>query len=176
MTAADSLAFLDGLTLRKLGLGLAVPKDGSWEPLTRQIALEELLLWDPGEEAVAAANTLAGLKTLTIGDYYVPDLTGLTGLSGLEVLNLHKGGVERLEGIQALPRLITLSVGYNAVTDLTPLTDLERLSYLQLEGLDITDFSPLADLPGLDYRVVPEEQAALVEDTCPDDSFDLRTI
>ena len=48
IAAVDSLSFLDSLTLRKLGLGLVEPKDGDWWPLTRQIALEELRLWDPG--------------------------------------------------------------------------------------------------------------------------------
>ena len=46
---------------------------------------------------MAAANTLSDLRILTIGDYYAPDLTGLTGLAGLEVLNIHKGGMESLE-------------------------------------------------------------------------------
>ena len=176
VAAVESLRFLDGLTLRKLGLGLAVPKDGSWEPLTRQIALEELLLWDPGEEAVAAANTLANLKTLTIGDYYVPDLQAISGLQGLEVLNIHKGTVESLAGIESLTRLITLSVGFNGVSDLTPLAGLDRLNYLQLESLPITDFSPLAGLPALGYVVVPQEQAALVEAACPGYTFQLRLL
>ena len=171
----DSLDFLDGLSLRNLALGLTVPKDGSWEPLTRQIALEELLLWDPGEDAVAAAGTLTGLKTLSIGDYYVSDLTALSGLVGLEVLNIHKGSVESLAGIESLSRLITLSVGYNGVDDLTPLAGLTQLNYLQLEGLDIADFSVLANLPSLGYVVVPQEQGALVEAACPDHAFELRT-
>lgn len=174
--AVDSLGFLDGLTLRKLSLGLVVPKDGDWQPLTRQIALEELQLWDPGTDAVTAANTLTGLKTLTIGDYFAPDLTALTGLAGLEVLNLHKGGLESLEGVQSLTRLITLAVGYSAVSDLMPLVGLERLNFLLLEGLPITDFSPLAGLPALGYVVVPQAQAELVEAACPGHSFELRTL
>ena len=170
----DSLDFLDALTLRKLGLGLTAPKDGSWEPLARQIALEELLLWDPGDDAVAAAGTLSQLKTLTIGDYYASDLTALAGLNGLEVLNIHKGSMESLAGIQTLTRLITLSVGHNGITDLSPLSGLERLNYLQLDGLEITDFSPLADLPALGYVVVPQNQTALVEAACPHHAFELR--
>lgn len=175
IAAVDDLDFLDGLTLRKLGLGLTVPKSGDWSPLTRQVALEELLLWDPGEEAVAAANALPDLKNLTIGDYFALDLTGLTGLVGLEVLNIHKGGLESLEGIQSLQRLYTLSVGFNAVTDLSPLGGLEQLNYVQLEDLDITDFSPLMELPALEYVVVPENQAELVEAACPSHLFELRT-
>ena len=175
IAAVDDLDFLDGLTLRKLGLGLTVPKSGDWSPLTRQIALEELLLWDPGAEAVAAANTLLDLKILTIGDYYAPDLTGFTGLAGLEVLNIHKGSMESLEGIQSLRRLYTLSVGFNAVSDLRPLAGLEQLNYVQLEELPITDFSPLMQLPALEYVVVPQNQAELVEADCPAHTFELRT-
>ena len=171
----DSLDFLDSLTVRKLGLGLAAPKDGDWSPLTRQTALEELLLWNPGAEAVAAANTLAGLKTLTIGDYYAPDLTALTGLAGLEVLNLHKGSLESLEGLQSLQRLYTLSVGYHAVTDLAPLSGLSQLNYVQLEGLAVTDFSVLTTLPALKTVVVPADQGAAVEAACPGRAFALRT-
>ena len=176
VAAVDSLDFLDALTPRRLGLGLVAPRDGDWAPLSRQTALEELLLWDPGEDAAAAAAALSQLKTLTIGDYYAADLTALAGLTGLEVLNLHKGGLERLTGIESLNRLITLSVGYHAVTDLTPLSGLPRLNYLQLEGLAVTDFSPLSDLPALGYVVVPQEQGAAVEADCPGHAFELRTI
>ena len=171
----DSLAFLDGLALRKLGLGLTAVRDGDWGPLTRQLALEELLLWEPGEAAVDAAASLSSLRSLTIGDYLAPDLTALSGLTGLEVLNIHKGSVERLDGVENLTRLITLSVGFNAVTELTPLAGLERLNYLQLEGLDIADFSPLAELPALGYVVVPQAQGPMVEAACPGHAFELRT-
>ena len=175
INAAEDLTFLDGLTLRQLGLGLTVPKDGDWSPLTRQIALEDLLLWEPGEDAAAAANTLSDLKMLTIGDYFAPDLTGLTGLAGLEVLNIHKGGMESLEGIQSLTRLYTLSVGFNAVTDLGPLAGLPQLNYVQLEELAIADFSPLMQLPALEHVVVPQAQGAAVEAACPGRAFELRT-
>lgn len=173
--AVDSLSFLDGLTLRKLSLRLTIPKDGSWEPLTRQIALEELQLWDPNEDAVAAATTLTDLKSLGIGDYYAPDLTALAGMSGLEVLGIHKGSLESLEGVESLTRLYTLSIGFNAVTDLSPLAGLPQLNYVQLEDLAVTDFSPLNLLPALGVVVVPQGQAALVEASCPGHTFQLRT-
>lgn len=175
IAAVDSLDFLNGLAPRYLGLSLTAPKDGSWEPLTRQITLETLQLWDPPVEATAAANTLTNLKTLHIGDYFAPDLTAFTGLTGLEVLGVHKGSLESLEGIQSLSRLITLSVGYTSVTDLTPLAGLERLNYVQLEDLPIADYSPLLELPALGYVVVPQAQAAAVEATCPGYTFELRT-
>lgn len=173
--AVDSLSFLEGLTLRKLGLRLTVPKDGSWEPLTRQIALEELQLWDPNEDAVAAASTLTDLKSLGIGDYYAEDLTAFRSLSGLEVLGIHKGSLESLKGVEALTRLYTLSIGFNAVTDLSPLEGLPQLNYVQLQDLAVTDFSPLNHLPALGYVVVPQAQAELVEEDCPNHTFELRT-
>ena len=173
--AADSLAFLDGLTPRRLGLGLTVPRDGSWAPLARQVALEELQLWDPGEEAVAAATALTGLKSLFIGDYRAADLTALAGMSGLEVLNLHKGGLERLDGAETLTGLYTLSLGFSAVADLSPLEGLPRLNYVQLEELAVTDFSPLNQLPALGVVVVPQAQGAAVEAACPGHAFELRT-
>lgn len=175
LLTVDSLAFLDGLALHKLGLGLAVPRDGDWTPLSRQVALEELFFWDPPEAAVDAANTLANLKILTVADYFAPDLTALSGLKNLEILNVHKGGVESLEGVEAFPRLITLAVGFNAVTDLTPLAGLDRLNYIQLEDLAIESFAPLTQLPNLGYLVVPQAQAAQVEADCPGYTFELRT-
>lgn len=175
ITAVDNLEFLNGLTLRKLSLRLTVPKDGNWEPLTRQIALEELQLWDPNEDAVAAANTLVDLKSFGIGDYYAADLTAVTGMTGLEVLGIHKGSLESLEGIEFLTRLYTLSIGFNAVTDLSPLEGLPQLNYVQLEDLAITDFSPLNQLPALGVVVVPQEQAELVEAACPGHTFEVRT-
>lgn len=175
ITAVDNLEFLNELTLRKLSLRLTVPKDGNWEPLTRQIALEELQLWDPNEDAVAAANTLVDLKSFGIGDYYAADLTAVTGMTGLEVLGIHKGSLESLEGIESLTRLYTLSIGFNAVTDLSPLEGLPQLNYVQLEDLAITDFSPLSQLPALGVVVVPQEQAELVEAACPGHTFEVRT-
>lgn len=171
----ESLNFLDSLTLRKLGLGLVEPRDGDWSPLSRQTALEDLRLWDPGEEAVVAANALTGLRTLLIGDYYAPDLTALTGLAGLEVMNLHKGSLESLEGLQAFQRLYTLSVGFHPVTNLSPLAGLEQVNYVQLEGLAVTDFSPLAAMPALRTVVVPADQGPAVEAACPGYTFELRT-
>lgn len=171
----DSLDFLDSLTLRKLGLGLTVPQDGSWEPLTRQIALEELQLWDPNADAVAAANTLVDLKTFGIGDYYAADLTALTGMAGLEVLGIHKGSLESLKGVESLTRLYTLSIGFNRVSDLSPLEGLPQLNYVQLEDLAVTDFSPLNRLPALGVVVVPQAQGAEVEADCPGHTFELRT-
>lgn len=171
----DSLDFLDSLTLRKLGLGLTVPQDGNWEPLTRQIGLEELQLWDPNADAVAAANTLVDLKTFGIGDYYAADLTAITGMDGLEVLGIHKGSLESLKGVESLNRLYTLSIGFNAVSDLSPLEGLPQLNYVQLEDLAVTDFSPLNQLPSLGVVVVPQEQAELVEADCPGHAFELRT-
>ena len=173
--AVESLSFLEDLNLWQLGLGLAVPKDGDWQPLTKQVALETLELWDPPEEAVAAANTLTGLKTLSLSDYFQPDLTAISGLESLEVLNIHKGSLENLDGIGVMGRLITLSVGFNGVTDLAPLVGLDRLNYIQLESLAIPDFSPLAELPSLGYVVVNAEQAAQVEADCPGHGFELRT-
>lgn len=173
--APDSLSFLDGLSLRRLGLGLTVPKDGDWSPVARQTALEELQLWNPSPQATAAVNTLSGLRSLSIGDYFTPDLTTLSGLTGLEVLNIHKGSLTSLNGIQPLVQLNTLAVGYNAVTDLSPLAALPRLNYLQLEELAVTDFSPLSTLPALGYVVVPQDQGPLVEADCPGHAFELRT-
>ncbi|MGM9608419.1 MAG: phosphotransferase [Oscillospiraceae bacterium] len=175
VAAVDSLDFLNGLTLQELGLGLTVPKDGDWSPLSTQIALEKLLLWDPPEAAVEAANTLSGLKTLFLCDYFRDDLTMLSGLASLEVLNVHKGNVKSLEGVGSLSRLITLAVGLNGVSDLSPLVGLERLNYVKFEGLPISDFSPLAELPALGYVYVDQEQVAAVEAACPGYTFQLRT-
>ncbi len=175
VAAVDSLAFLNSLNLQVLGLGLVAPRDGDWQPLTTQVALDELLLWDPPEAAVAAAASLSGLKRLTLADYFAPDLTGLRGMDSLEVLNVHKGSLERLDGVESLTRLITLAVGFSNVSDLSPLIGLQRLNYIQLETLPITDFSPLAQLPALGYVVVNEEQAPMVEADCPGYTFQLRT-
>lgn len=173
VAAVDSLDFMAGLTLQELHLGLTVPKDGDWSPLSGQIALEKLLLWDPPEAAVEAAGSLSGLKTLYLCDYFGNDLTMLSGLSSLEVLNIHKGSIDSLEGVEALTRLITLAVGFNAVSDLSPLIGLEWLNYLQFESLPISDFSPLAELPALDYVHVDQEQLAAVEAACPAHTFQL---
>lgn len=174
VAAVESLDFIEQLTLRSLSLGMTRPKDGDWQPLSGQVALESLRLWDPPQEALEAVNELDGLKSLSMGDFYYTDLTMLGGLTSLEVLGVHKGSLESLDGVERFSRLITLSIGYCGVTDLAPLEGLKRLNWVQFEQLEIEDFTPLATLESLGYLRVSDWQVGLVERDCPGHTFKIE--
>lgn len=170
--AAESFDFLSGLSLRELSLSRTFPGNGDWSPLASQAGLETLHLWEPPEEALAAANALAGLRVLTVGNYTARDLSPLSGLAGLEVLSIF-GGLESLEGIGAMPMLITLALGGSPVSDLSPLAGHPGLDYLHFTDLPVQDFSPLTEIPNLAYVQVNADQAEAVEAACPGHDFQL---
>lgn len=169
---AESFDFLKNLSLRELSLGRTFPRDGDWSPLALQAGLDTLHLWEPPQEALAAANALTGLRVLVIGNYTARDLSPLSGLARLEVLSIF-GGLESLEGAGAMPALTTLALGGSPVSDLSPLAGMPRLNYLHFTDLPVQDFSPLAELPGLTYVQVNADQAAAVEAACPGHAFRL---
>lgn len=174
VTVAEDFDFLNALSLRELSLSRTLPRNGDWLPLTGQVGLDTLRLWGPPEEALAAADTLAGLRVLIVGNYTAYDLSPLSGLAGLEVLSIFTG-LESLEGIGALPALTTLALGDSPVSDLSPLAESPRLNYLHLTDLPVQDFSPLAEMPGLTYVQVNADQTAAVEEACPGHAFELAS-
>ena len=104
--------------LVRLSLGWRAVSDGDWSVLGTLPLLEELSLWGPPEEAVAALCERDQLPILNVGLLPCEDLSILAGCQVVD-LRLHTGQVS-LEGAGELPRLRNLGLFSSKVTDLSP--------------------------------------------------------
>lgn len=160
-----SLAPLEGLELTRLSLGWRTVSDGNWSLLARQSSLEELSLWAPPEEAVAALVGRDQLPILNVGLLPCEDLSILAGCPVVD-LRLH-AGQNSLEGAGDLPRLRNLGLFASNVADLSPLLQADLLETFCFNGPALPDFSPLSALPRLNTVLVPQSMTAAAEAACP---------
>lgn len=165
LTPLDSLAPLAGLPLVRLSLGWRTVSDGDWSVLGTLPLLEELSLWGPPEEAVAALVERDQLPILNVGLLPCEDLSILAGCQVVD-LRLH-AGQNSLEGAGDLPRLRNLGLFASNVTDFSPLAEAELLETFCFNGPAIPDFSPLSALPRLNTVLVPQSMTAAAEAACP---------
>ncbi|MCI7472898.1 MAG: serine/threonine protein kinase [Clostridiales bacterium] len=165
LTPLDSLAPLTDLPLVRLSLGGRTVSDGDWSVLATLPLLEELSLWAPPEEAVAALTKREQLPILNVGLLPCEDLSVLAGCQVVD-LRLH-AGQNSLEGAGDLPRLRNLGLFSSHVTDLSPLAQAGLLETFCFNGPAVPDFSPLTDLPRLNLVLVPQSMTASAEIACP---------
>lgn len=165
LTPLDSLAPLSDLPLVRLSLGWRTVSDGDWSVLGTLPLLEEISLWGPPEEAVAALTKRESLPILNVGLLPCEDLSILAGCPVVD-LRLHTGQVS-LEGADGLPRLRNLGLFSSKVTDLSPLARAELLETFCFNGPAVPDFSPLSGLPRLNLVLVPQSMTAAAELACP---------
>ena len=165
LTPLDSLAPLSGLPLVRLSLGWRTVSDGDWSVLTALPLLEEICLWGPPEEAVAALVERVQLPILNVGLLPCEDLSILAGCQVVD-LRLHTGQ-NALEGAGDLPRLRNLGLFASNVTDLSPLAEADLLETFCFNGPAIPDFSPLSALPRLNTVLVPQSMTTAAEAACP---------
>ena len=165
LTPLDSLAPLTELPLTRLSLGGRTVSDGDWSVLGALPLLEEVSLWAPPEEAVAALCGRDRLPILNVGLLPCEDLSILAGCPVVD-LRLHSGQVS-LEGAGGLPRLRNLGLFSSRVTDLSPLAQADLLETFCFTGPAVPDFSPLAGLPRLNLVLVPQSMTAAAELACP---------
>ena len=165
LTPLDSLTPLADLPLVRLSLGWRTVSDGDWSVLGTLPLLEELSLWGPPEEAVAALVERDQLPILNVGLLPCEDLSILAGCPVVD-LRLHTGQ-NSLEGAGDLPRLRNLGLFSSNVTDLSPLAEADLLETFCFNGPAIPDFSPLSALPRLNTVLVPQSMTAAAEAACP---------
>lgn len=165
LTPLDSLTPLADLPLVRLSLGWRTVSDGDWSVLGTLPLLEELSLWGPPEEAVAALVERDQLPILNVGLLPCEDLSILAGCPVVD-LRLH-AGQNSLTGAGDLPRLRNLGLFSSNVTDLSPLAEADLLETFCFNGPAIPDFSPLSALPRLNTVLVPQSMTAAAEAACP---------
>lgn len=165
LTPLDSLTSLTDLPLVRLSLGWRTVSNGDWSVLGTLPLLEEISLWAPPEEAVAALCRREALPILNVGLLPCEDLSILAGCPVVD-LRLHTGQVS-LEGAGELPRLRNLGLFSSKVTDLSPLAQTGLLETFCFNGPAVPDFSPLSGLPRLNMVLVPQSMTAAAELACP---------
>lgn len=165
LTPLDSLTPLTNLPLVRLSLGWRTVSDGDWSVLGTLPLLEEVSLWGPPEEAVAALCERDQLPILNVGLLPCEDLSILAGCQVVD-LRLHTGQIS-LEGAGELPRLRNLGLFSSQVTDLSPLAQADLLETFNFNGPAVPDFSPLSGLPRLHMVLVPQSMMEQAERACP---------
>ena len=161
-----SLAPLEGLELTRLSLGWRAVSDGDWSLLTELSTLEEVALWAPPEEAVAALVERDQLPILNVGELPCEDLSILAGCPVVD-LRLHSGQ-DSLEGAGDLPRLRNLGLFGSHVADLSPLLQADLLETFSFTGSTRSvDFSVLKDGPPNLRLLVPSYLVEQAEAACP---------
>lgn len=166
LTPLNSLAPLAGLPLVRLSLGGRSVSDGDWSVLAQLPLLEEVSLWAPPEEAVAALVERVQLPILNVGLLPCEDLSILAGCQVVD-LRLH-AGQNSLEGAGDLPRLRNLGLFASNVADLSPLLQAELLETFCFTGSTRqVDFSVLS--AGSPYLriLVPQNLVEQAEAACP---------
>lgn len=166
LTPVDSLAPLTDLPLVRLSLGGRTVSDGDWSVLTQLPLLEEVCLWAPPEEAVAALTKREQLPILNVGLLPCEDLSILAGCQVVD-LRLHSGQIS-LAGAENLPRLRNLGLFSSQVTDLSPLAEADLLETFCFNGsTQNVDFSVLSDGPPNLRILVPHYLLEQAEAACP---------
>ncbi len=92
---------------------------------------------------------LRSLRTLTIPNSGISDISALAKLNNLETLSLQHNIISDVSPLAGLNRLLQLELQNNTISDITSLAELKRLARLNLEGNTISDITPLANLTGL---------------------------
>ena len=149
----DYTAIADLTNLKVLELGaLRTP---SLEPLRNLTALYDLRINGLSRDenfTAEDADVLGGLvnlRTLSLTDYGLTNITALQNLMTLERLDLSTNAISDLEPLQNLTRLEFLSLSDNQVSDLSPLQNLSKLRELDLKRNQIGNLSGLQDLTQL---------------------------
>jgi hypothetical protein len=107
-------------------------------------------------EEPITAQVLSDVRSLSVYDTPIADLTGIECMTALSWVTMHTVGLTDLTPFAALPRLTQLRADCNQITDLTPVASLINLvdfsvgksSSCEVSG-KVTDISPLQDLVGL---------------------------
>jgi hypothetical protein len=94
---------------------------------------------------------LSFLRSLTLSETGVSDLSPLADVPQLTYLNLSRTPLWDISPLAKLKELVTLDLSYTSVADLSALAELKNLKTLGLQGSASADLSPLANLSKLEH-------------------------
>ena len=124
---------------------LAPAQEDHWIPDAnlREAVIEALELPDG---TPLTKEHLKSLKSLSINDGKINDLTGLEHALALNYMSACRNSIKDLEPLADLVFLKNLFLCENSISDISPLTNLKRLTQLDLSKNQIRDITPLGKL------------------------------
>ncbi len=108
--------------------------------------LESLLITgcEPTKEILTVIASMEHLKSLTIAQCGISDISPLVNAHGLEYLDLSYNSIGDVTPISSLPNLKTLYLAHNALTDLSALSNLTGLEVLNVSYNSLTSIAPIS--------------------------------
>ncbi|MFC1948221.1 leucine-rich repeat domain-containing protein [Chloroflexota bacterium] len=147
--------------------------------LLSELNLAELIL-DCRNSDISSLAHLKGLRSFTMKNWYVTEISPLAGydqleslyleihddadfsslaeMNNLKELTLSRHNISDIRMLSGLQNLEILVLDRNKITDITPLSDLTQLSHLELYFNDILDITPLSGLTELKYLMLSGNQ------------------
>ena len=142
--------FLSLIQANNPGVNLLVDPN-PYPKLNVPVSFPDQILLAAVETALGITNPilceLLLLKTLSVPDSGITDLTGLKNAENLQSLDLSGNVLTDLSALAALEHLTLLDLSNNQVSDITPLGVLTKLQFLDLRGNPLDDFANCATIP-----------------------------
>ena len=112
-------------------------------PISRLVNLERINIGDldglPFNFSFLAR--LTNLKSLSMHDADISDLSPLAGLTGLEELTITNSGISDISALAGLTELVRIDLARNEISDISPLAGLTNLKWVILRNNQISDLS-----------------------------------
>lgn len=103
-------------------------------------------------------ENLEGLKSLTLWDNSLTDISPLKGLSKLENLSLDNNMISDIAPLRNLINLESLGLNNNCIKDISALSELVNIQKLYIMGNEIKDISALANMKKIFDLVIAENK------------------
>ena len=140
------------------------PSDGIFIPNTDLRTLLKAMLGKKPDETITQAD-MNTLQSFQLGSYSVrgerriiDDIRGLEAAKNLRTLSITENQIYDLTPLTNLTNLESLRLDDNHISDITPLANLTKLKYLSLEFSQLSDLSPLENLAELRYLSLDFDQ------------------
>ena len=101
------------------------------------------------DEEFTMIRHMTNLKSLTLADSQVSDMSALAGLANLEYLHLSNNQVSDISALSALTNLWDLSLSGNQISDISALATLTNLGRLSVSRNQVSDISVLVGVTNL---------------------------
>lgn len=103
------------------------------------------------ESLISLLSNLKQLKSLTIEDSEIDDVSFFASLTQIQELGLDGNRITDITSLKKLTQLTSLCLSNNQIKDISPLKELSALQQLDFTNNAITDISSLALLSNLNY-------------------------
>jgi len=116
--------------------------------------LENLDCVDQSVATIDGIEFLVGLKTLSLWENEISDLSPLASLTSLEWLELGANDISDLSALTGLTDLTRLGLSGNQVSSVDALSTLTQMEWLHLDDNRITDVDALSGMTALDWLTI----------------------